>query len=604
MLCRCRAECVDLDGDGYGTHCARGTDCDDRNGALALTCSAAVDCQLRPTEPACRCADGAERSCYSGPLDTQQQGLCRTGTQRCDDETWGPCEGERLPALERCNDEDDDCDGLSDEGVHSPCGPCDSECVGEVWGDGAAPFSPSSPLTTLPDGALTLDPAPVETMCVWVGNSDEWTVSQIDAERRRELARHRLMGSPQRLAVDFAADAYALSTDATLWRLTKLPAWNDCQASDGPNAEDLASPPARWSIEVAEATSAQAALAIDGSRDADRELAGHPWVAVLGAVLQFHGEDGTAIKRIDIPGLEPQDAVFDLQEQLWISDRSGILWQVAAPHSDRPTVTRHVVPLSCFRLDAIAARSDDTLLVSTAECESVLHYLPERDRFATATTTGLLSARGLVTTTDGDYVVHPEGALSQVDLQELLVGPPLSLLGPVGRPLQTIAVGATTDGALWVPSHHSRDGVLGLASRLDSTLGLVTDQVQVGYGPAALGDLTGQRLLGSMPEMGVIERRFNGCGSASQTLFEAIHLDMVAPTGSYVEVAFRVASSEAELTDEPYLAAQTLTETGSFSLGPLLASKLELKLALHSGGHHAAPRVRRVGVEWSCAGPD
>jgi hypothetical protein len=66
-----------------------------------------------------------EEYCYEGePPETAGVGVCEGGFRVCDggDELpetggWGSCEGQVLPVLERCNDRDDDCDGLADNRV-------------------------------------------------------------------------------------------------------------------------------------------------------------------------------------------------------------------------------------------------------------------------------------------------------------------------------------------------------------------------------------------------------------------------------------------------------------------------------------------------------
>lgn len=68
---------------------------------------------------ATHCAPGETEVCYGGPAGTDGIGLCRAGVRTCAEggASWGPCEGEVLPAAEICESVDDeDCDGAADCG--------------------------------------------------------------------------------------------------------------------------------------------------------------------------------------------------------------------------------------------------------------------------------------------------------------------------------------------------------------------------------------------------------------------------------------------------------------------------------------------------------
>jgi hypothetical protein len=55
--------------------------------------------------------------CYEGPDGTMAVGECRAGVRYCTDGGFdGPCDGQILPAQERCDNLDNDCDGEVDEG--------------------------------------------------------------------------------------------------------------------------------------------------------------------------------------------------------------------------------------------------------------------------------------------------------------------------------------------------------------------------------------------------------------------------------------------------------------------------------------------------------
>jgi hypothetical protein len=90
--------------------------------------------------------------CYGGEPGTRGVGVCRAGTQRCDDGEASDCEGEVRPGREICNGLDDDCDGHVDEdfiGLGQPCavgtGICLVESFARCGADGDSVVCPVSP---------------------------------------------------------------------------------------------------------------------------------------------------------------------------------------------------------------------------------------------------------------------------------------------------------------------------------------------------------------------------------------------------------------------------------------------------------------------------
>ena len=69
------------------------------------------------------CQDGDTRPCYEGSERTKGIGVCRAGTQICNNGAWGWCEGQLLPSTEVCDRLDNDCNGQPDD---SP--DCSSKC--------------------------------------------------------------------------------------------------------------------------------------------------------------------------------------------------------------------------------------------------------------------------------------------------------------------------------------------------------------------------------------------------------------------------------------------------------------------------------------------
>ena len=61
---------------------------------------------------------GDVKPCYTGPAGTQGTGACRAGQQTCTaSNDWGKCEKQTVPSNEVCDGKDNDCDGSVDEDI-------------------------------------------------------------------------------------------------------------------------------------------------------------------------------------------------------------------------------------------------------------------------------------------------------------------------------------------------------------------------------------------------------------------------------------------------------------------------------------------------------
>jgi hypothetical protein len=78
--------CVDADGDGFGSNCGGGADCDDTNPAVT------DDCRCAEPVPGCSCPVQGERvDCGMVEVQVGAQTVCGFGQMVCDQGAWGPC---------------------------------------------------------------------------------------------------------------------------------------------------------------------------------------------------------------------------------------------------------------------------------------------------------------------------------------------------------------------------------------------------------------------------------------------------------------------------------------------------------------------------------
>ncbi len=615
--CGAPAMCVDTDLDGYGPGCTAGPDCDPNDAARNVDCDGipAPDCNANPTATGCPCLSGGVTSC----LDTLAGvGPCRSGRTQCTNGYWGACEGGVGPSQEYCDGTDQDCDGVVDEGVVSPCGGCNQSCVGDVWGEGPAAFEAGDGLALTRLGALTLATTEQTFPRVWVPNRADGTLSRIDATTAMETARYDLGGTePTRVAVDWAGDAWSVSIGPDeIPLVTKVAGERDrCVDANGDGSIESSSGPS----DVPDASEDECvlmrapaghaggieepALAIDGDRGLDDISGGNPWVGLDNeqAVVQLDGLTGAERQRIETPGFSPYAASFDRWGTLWMAERDGVLARIDPVQG---TVELIEVPLPCYLLYGLAIDTEGRILLTGFSCDRIFSYDPEQDHWATQIAPTSPRAAAYDPAGDRFWMAHTPGNVSEVAIDPLRIRNTYSVAGEGVTPFETIGVAVDALDQIWTVSSQGASGGRGVATRLDPDSGDVTAQVVVGGRPHVQGDLTGARVRTGLVPSASATHVFHGCAGGAATTWLRAHVDADPGTNGSVMLEARHAASESELTGQSFVALGTLPDQPPpYELSFPDGGVVEVRVTLTVSGAIGAPRVRRIGLQWMCPGP-
>jgi hypothetical protein len=158
----------------------------------------------------CVCIEGASELCGDAG------GLCEYGVRTCENGLWSNCVGGLAPATESCNGEDDDCDGLADEGLLNACGTCGESCYimavdpafEGAFDAGIEVITAADPENPTGWDGITLAEGPSPPPYLWVVNHDDDTVTKYNTELEQEEGIFWVADNPSRTVVDQNGDLW------------------------------------------------------------------------------------------------------------------------------------------------------------------------------------------------------------------------------------------------------------------------------------------------------------------------------------------------------------------------------------------------------------
>ena len=182
----------------------------------------------------CGCADGDTRPCGS------DVGQCEMGVQTCQNGAWGTCEGAIGPQPEVCDGQDNNCNGIVDEGLRNACGQCEGPCythpapieIDDFFEEGLEFSSATDEDNPTGKDGVTLTQSSVFPNYLWAANSVAGrTVSKVDTDTGLEVGRYWVGENPSRTAVDLDGNMWVVGRNDG--RVTKV-LWNtnDCPGTN------------------------------------------------------------------------------------------------------------------------------------------------------------------------------------------------------------------------------------------------------------------------------------------------------------------------------------------------------------------------------------
>jgi len=584
----------------------------------------------------CACFVGDDL-CWPGRPEQRYVGACRDGTRACapSGEQWGQCVGARLPGVEICNDVDDDCDGLKDNGPNGcsvcateieSCDDLDNDCDGQI--DENLRNACGQCIDAVPP-----EEACGETCCDGVDNDcdglvDEglvnvcgtcrgacfiqtWGRRRIDWDDGTRANVEIDAAGRLRLGTSFAGLPFvwvANSGEATVSKIhteeareiARYPvgqspsrtavdfngdvfvanrAFNGQGTVSRVDATDCTGEAcSRFTSPIGPNNAVPRGIAIDEE--------GFPWVGTY---------NDSRLRRIDpATGLTIEEYNVGMPVYGLAIDAEGIVWftslripeysggQLGAFDTDsRSLIGRWTIP-GCSNPYGIAIDGDGAVWLGNFTCNNLVKYDRTTDVFSTYRLDVLDRTRGVAVDADGMVWVASYGTNRVARFNpatNAFVGTYPVCNGPTG-------VGVAEDRHVWVPCYGSDEVV-----RLDYDGNLVS-RVPVGRNPYSYSDLTGFQLRNFTARRGTWTVEFD-CGFADCNYNE---LRWTADVPDVAEVVVRARVTNDRRTYSPWAGPYTANPVDLSGLPK--ARVIEIEIILRTSVREQSPAVSLVELFW------
>jgi len=579
-------DCVDPDGDGFGEMCALGPDCDEGN-----------------------------------PVQTGR---------------------------EICDELDNDCDGVADNGVLSACGDCDAYCDAEGVGASGAgggfdtDADDSEGVSVDMDGALVLDSREVDTHFIWIANTGEGTVSKVDTRTYTEVARYRTgpagtANDPSRTSVNLFSDVYVGNRGGR--SVTKISALGaECPDTNGDGMITTSTGGGdvlAWGMDdcvlwhtpltdggIIRAVAAQDVEGLDFTYESFVWIGGWEGIA-----WKLDGDDGSIVVRTPSP-TNNYGFALDGNGQLWVSGRTNnALGRIDttrclddASCADAPcdatgdTCVKQIIPLPGGNNPyGITVDLDQRVWTANYGTTNVTRYDPSAPAGARWASADIgQNCHGIAADAEGwVWAACWNSGIRRIWGDD----PTMStfVAGTGGYTCKGMAV--DFDGKIWsINRNHNSAIVVTPGPTIDAAT-VDTDVANMIVSPYTYSDMTGQQLRLATNPRGFYRRAFEGCPADAVTTgteWEQLRFSADLPPGTSVIWRVRTAATRADLaTAEFVLVAEVPPDTSPASIRDALSAAgidpaqwLEVEVQLHSERDSRTevitPRIFEIEATHTC----